>query len=283
MVLLRPALAFGGLLPQVAFVAVAVAVDRPAFGVHFDHGGGDFAQQDAVVGDHHHGSAVRRQPRLQPGRAAGVKVVGGFVQEEDVRGIGQHAGQCHAFLLPAGERAQCPSPVQAAQAQPVQRRLHPGFRGVAFPELVLRLQVSVALQFVRFRVGQPVLQTVQLGLQCAERCQCGVDRVAHGERFRQAEGLGKVAHAAVAGGGALVRGLEPGQDPEQRGFARAVFADDGHMLTGGDGKVDAGKELAVPVAVGYARKAEMFAQGVLASRCQPARRRPASSSMTPPV
>ena len=152
------------------------------------------------MGDHHHRAAVRGQPRLQPGRAARVQVVGGFVQEQDVRGIGEHAGQRHPFLLPAGERAQRPHPVQPAQAEPVQRRLHPGFRGVAFPELVLRLQVSVALQFVRFRAGQPVLQPVQLGLQRAERFQCGVDRVADGELLRQAMGLGKVAHAAVADG-----------------------------------------------------------------------------------
>src|SRR6478735_1547083 len=77
-------------------------------------------------------------------------------------------------------------------------------------------------------------------------------------------GLGEVAHAAVADGRALVRGLETGQNPQQCGFARAVFADDRHMFTGRDGNVDAGKELAVPIAVGYARKAEMFAQGVLA-------------------
>ena len=36
------------------------------------------------------------------------------------------------------------------------------------------------------------------------------------------------------------------------------------MFASRDGNVDAGKELAVPIAVGYARKAEMFAQGVLA-------------------
>ena len=201
------------------------------------------------MGDHHHRAAVRGQPRLQPGRTAGVQVVGGFVQEQNVRGIGENAGQCHPFLFPAGERAQRPHPVQPAQAEPVQRRFHPGFRGVAFPELVLRLQVSVALQFVSFRAGQPVLQTVQLGLQRAERFQCGVDRVADSEQLRQAVGLGKVAHAAVADGRALVRGLETGQDTQQCGFARAVFADDRHMFTGRDGNVDAGKELAVPIAV----------------------------------
>ena len=59
-------------------------------------------------------------------------------------------------------------------------------------------------------------------------------------------GLGEVAHPAVAAGGAFVRGFKAGQDPQQGGFAGTVFADDGHVLAGGDDQVDAVQELRSP-------------------------------------
>ena len=212
------------------------------------------------MGHHHHGAAVRSQPVLQPRRSAGVQVVGGFVQEQDVRRIGQDTGQRHTFLFTAGERAQEPVSVQAAQAQPVQRRLHPGFRRVAFAQLVFGLQPAVGLQLFVLGVGQACLQPVQLGLERPQRRQGRVDGGTHGEGFRQAVGLGKVAHPAVAARGAFVGSLEAGQDPEQRGFAGAVLTDDCHVLTRGDDQADAVKQEPVAVAMGDARKVEVFSQ-----------------------
>ncbi|MCY1231697.1 hypothetical protein D9M72_441560 [compost metagenome] len=159
-VLLHPALTLCGLLPQVPFVAVPVAIDGAPFGVHLDDGGRHRAQQRPVVGDHDDGPPVGGQPRLEPGRSAGVQMVGGFVEEEDVRGICEHTGQRHPVLLTAGEGTQRPLTVQPAQAKAVECRLHPRLRGISFPELVLGLQVAVAFQLLLVSIGQAGFQAV---------------------------------------------------------------------------------------------------------------------------
>jgi hypothetical protein len=74
-------------------------------------------------------------------------------------------------------------------------------------------------------------------------------------------GLGEVARPAPKSDGAFLMLFESGQDPQQGGFAGAVFAHHGHMLAGSYDKVDAVQQQAVAIAVGNAGEVQVFGQG----------------------
>jgi hypothetical protein len=60
-----------------------------------------------VVDDDRRGAPVRRHPRDRrpdQGRAGGVELGGGLVQQQQSRAPGQHPGEDESLLLPAGER-----------------------------------------------------------------------------------------------------------------------------------------------------------------------------------
>ena len=165
-----------------------------------------------------------------------------------------------------------------AQAQPVQRRLHTGFRGVALAQLVLGLQAPVRLEFVGPGRRQPVLQPFQLGFHLPQRAECIVDGVGHGQPGGQPGRLRQVSHPAVPPDRAVCRRLDSRQDPQQGGLAGTVLTDDGGMLPGSDHKVDAGEEFAVPVAVGDAGQVELFGAEIWFShgKSSQSKRRPRS-------
>ena len=54
---------------------------------------GDCVQKLAVVADHDHGALVALEPGLQPDQGVQVQVVGGLVEQQQVRGAHQRAGQ----------------------------------------------------------------------------------------------------------------------------------------------------------------------------------------------
>ena len=66
-----------------------------------DRGPGNSLQQAAVMADQHDAGAHAGQFPFQPFDAGQVKVVGGFVQQQDVGYRGQHAGQGGAPRLAA--------------------------------------------------------------------------------------------------------------------------------------------------------------------------------------
>jgi hypothetical protein len=69
--------------------------------VEFEDPACDIVQKVAVVRDGDHGAGVLLQVLLQPVHAFGVEVVGGLIEEEDIRLLDQQAAQGHAAFLPA--------------------------------------------------------------------------------------------------------------------------------------------------------------------------------------
>ena len=101
-------------------VAAFVHVGPPA--VELEHAGRDAVEQMAVVGHQDQAAPEGEQALLEPRHGAQIEMVGGFVEDQELGGMGQHPGQCHPFGLPARER---PDVVVDGRghAQTVQRRL----------------------------------------------------------------------------------------------------------------------------------------------------------------
>ena len=81
----------------VALVRDAVAA------VEFEDPAGHVIQEVAVVGDGDDRALVVAQVMFEPGHGLGVQVVGGLVEQQDVRLAEQEAGEGDAALFAAGE------------------------------------------------------------------------------------------------------------------------------------------------------------------------------------
>jgi hypothetical protein len=90
----------GGLLLQP--VGVVALVGDALAAIQFQDPSGHVVQEVTVVGDGDDGALVIREVVLQPGHALGVQVVGGFVQQQDVRRLQQQAAQGHTTALTTG-------------------------------------------------------------------------------------------------------------------------------------------------------------------------------------
>jgi hypothetical protein len=69
--------------------------------VEFEDGGGGCVDEVPVVGDEEHRALVRLEVALQPGQGWVVEVVGGLVEQHDVRRGEQQRGQREPGFLPA--------------------------------------------------------------------------------------------------------------------------------------------------------------------------------------
>ena len=105
LLLLQPA----GVVALVGDALAAVELEDPA---------GDVVEEVAVVGDRHDRALVLRQVLLQPGDRLGVEMVGGLVQQQQVRRAQQQPAQRHAPALAAGELARRRRPAGAGAARP---------------------------------------------------------------------------------------------------------------------------------------------------------------------
>ena len=72
---------------------------RPA--IEFERPLSDVVEEIAVMGDHDHGAGIVAQMMLEPGHALGVEMVGGLVEQEDIRPLEQEAAERDAPLLAA--------------------------------------------------------------------------------------------------------------------------------------------------------------------------------------
>ena len=78
-------LALYALRPLQGVVAVVAPIRfQPAKG-HVPDAGGDLVQEVAVVGHHHQAAGPLQQRPLQPFQGLQIEVVGGFVQQQQVR------------------------------------------------------------------------------------------------------------------------------------------------------------------------------------------------------
>lgn len=103
----------GGLLVEVRGV-VALVRERAA-AVQLEDPLGDVVQEVPVVRDGDDGARVLREVLLQPVHRLGVEVVGGLVEQEQVRGLDQQLAERDTALLATGEVDDRPVAGRAAQ------------------------------------------------------------------------------------------------------------------------------------------------------------------------
>lgn len=137
LVLLALDLEAGGLLVEVGGV-VALVGDR-ATAVELQDPLGDVVQEVAVVGDRDDGAGVLREVLLQPVHRLGVEVVGGLVEEEQVRGLDEQLAECDAALLATGEVDDRPVAGRAAQGVHGLLQLGVEVPGVGVVQVLLEL------------------------------------------------------------------------------------------------------------------------------------------------
>ncbi len=159
------------------------------------------------MGDENDGTAVLRQGAQNLGSAGRIEVVSGFVEQEHV-GTGNHqAGQCQPRLFTTGEHA---------------RGLLDG--------------VTLEQERPEHRPGTCVIQF---------RC-----RTTHGGQHGGGRIEGLVLLRVVAHDGTMpqvhvpgVGSINTGQDPQQRGLARAIEPEDHHLAAAVDRQIDVGEHL----------------------------------------
>jgi hypothetical protein len=224
--------------------------------VDLEDGGGEPAEEGAVMGHRDDGAAVAAQLVLQPRHRLLVEVVRRLVQEEQLRRRRQHAGQGQAGPLAARQAAEGPVPGDAGQAQAVHGGLHPRVGFVPATGLERGEQRGVGVHVGGLGGAEHALLQVA---QLAERLVHGVlDGVARRwfQRLAQVpDAVGGDDHLAAVGP------VRPGDDPEQGGLAGPVLADDTGFLTGGDGEGDLIEYGALTVRFGHVAKGDLAHEG----------------------
>ncbi len=193
---------------EIGGVVAGPAAQAPA--IQLQDAPGQSAQEGAVVGDEEERAREAPQLAFEPGDGVDVQVVGGLVEEEQVRRHHQGAGEQGPPLAAGGERGQVGVTVQTG---PREGLLH------------------------------------QVGLFGSGRRQAGRGearghRLAHaaGERLRQL--LGQEGHAQARGAGDLagVGGQRALEEAKQGGLAGAVAPQQADALAALDLQLDAVKE-----------------------------------------
>ena len=186
---------------QIALVVGVVAVEFPLVQLH--NAAGDAVQKVPVVGDHQQGAPEFLQIVLQPVGHLAVQVVGGLVQHQKLRRGQEDAHQGDPLSLSPGE---C---------------LHSGVK-------------IIDSQFGQHGLGL-ALQIPHMGMPLI----FPDDGLENGVPLREAGILGQIADVQVspAHHGAGVRLLKPRHDLQQGGLARAVDADEAHLLPLLDGEI----------------------------------------------
>ncbi len=100
------------------------------------------------MSDRDHRAAVGAQAFLQPVGGGPVEVVRRFVEEQQLGARGEDAREGEPRLLAAGERADAALVRDMAEAEPVQRGVHPGVGLVAAPLLVAGGEFPVREEFL---------------------------------------------------------------------------------------------------------------------------------------
>ena len=229
-----------GSLPQLFFFHGVVGIIPEESGGHglvdLDDLGGNPVQEIAVMGDHDHSTFVIQQISLQPGDGVHVQMVGGLVQDDQLRPLQKELAQSHPGLLAAGKGGHGLLEFRLREAQSFQHAddfafigiSAPGFEGVG-QGVVLTHQGLQAVPLgclhgkltcadAVFQVDQFLLDGQELLIDCLR----GVHRVV----------LGQIAEGLASGHGhaALVRLHLAHQDAQQGGLARPVDAHDGGFL-----------------------------------------------------
>jgi hypothetical protein len=202
---------------------------------------GHIVEEVAVVGDRHHGAGILLEGSFQPGHRLGIEVVGGLVQEQQVRPGQKEAAQGHTTPLTTGELGDVGIPRR--QSEGVHGDLEgalevPGAGGI---DLVLELgllgqqlvEVGVRLAHGGTDLVEPVDQGLGLGHPVGHVAQHVLGRVELGLLGQVPDGESG-CEPGLAGEAVILAG----HDLEEGGLPRAVGADDPDFGAGIEGEVD---------------------------------------------
>ena len=122
-------------------IGIAARIQFGGATVQMQGVGSDHVQELAVMGDQQQGARVLEQPLFQPVHRIQVQMVGRFVQQQQVGGHHQRAGQVQACTPATGERGYRALVGIGGKAQPVQQlaRTRLGVIGPQFGHLLMRI------------------------------------------------------------------------------------------------------------------------------------------------
>ena len=193
--LLVAALLFNGIKAVVAAVKLRLAVQD------LDDAGDGAVQEIAVVGDGDHGAPEGADILLQPLGGLKVQVVGGLIQQENVRILQDQAAQVHPGLFAAGQLVKQSPPHIAVDGQAV-GHLVDGCVGVVAPQSLEpggELPIAAQGMGVAVPLLHPAGQSVHLLLQGGGPLKGGAQNILHGVSCGIHRDLRNQAHPAARG------------------------------------------------------------------------------------
>ena len=229
----------GGVVPEV--VVAHVHLDLVVVDVH--DVGADGVEEVAVVADHNHRALKVQQEVLQPVHRVDVQVVGGLVQQQDVRIAEQGLGQQHLHLQPGVQGGHVVGMELGAHAQALEDAagVALGLPAAQLGVLLLQLAGADAVGLGHLLLG---IEGLLLLADVVEAL------VAHDDGVHDVVGVVGVLillehrHAGLGQDGDLAGGgLQlAGEDFQEGGFTRAVGADDAVADALGELEIHVGKE-----------------------------------------
>ena len=193
------------LLRQILLVVAAVEVD--ALVPDLDDAIDGDVEKVAVVRDQHVGEGILQQIFFQPVAGFEIEMVGGLVEQQQVRLRQQQLGQRNAHLPAAGELFGVARPVFLAEAQAVEHRAHLRVERVAVvhAEVAGDSLVAVGHLFVfarrRIELAHLVGEVFHLLLHRSQVAEHGHALVEDGAAFEAQAILRQIAEGRVLGGG----------------------------------------------------------------------------------
>ncbi len=225
--------------------------------VQFKNPARHVVQEVAVVGHGDDRAGEGLEEAFQPRHRLRVQVVGGFVQQQDVRALQQQAAQGHATALAAGDDRH--RRVAGGAAQGVHGHFEAGVQvpGALGVHLLLHLALALdeGVHLVRLHgLGEFGVDLLEFLHEIDHVLHAFFHHLAHGAGFVHQRFLLQVAdgEARREHGLAVEVGVHPGQDLQQRRLARAVQAQHADLGAVEVGKGNVLQHLALAVALGDA-------------------------------
>ena len=194
---------------------------------------GHLIDEIPVVGDDQHRALKALDVALQPLHTAQIQVVGGLVQQQNIRLFQQKPGKIDPGLLAAGQAVKFLGPLGRRDAQAVADLIHihihiiaaagleAVYQGIVFPELLSRGPL-----------GHGLLQGLHFPFGGGQLRKCGAQHVLHGIARRETGNLRDETQFFIGVHVDLPAVIVhfAGEDFEKGGFAAAVAAQNGHPL-----------------------------------------------------
>ena len=220
----------GGIVPRIEGQSLALQVQ----GVLHHR-----VQEVPVVGDQDQGAPIGLEPALQPDDRVQVQVVGGLVEQEQVRAAHQGARQGEPHTPTAGIAVDRPTLVARGEPEPMEQPSRPTLGPVAVDGLQSARQLPVAQPVARgVRRRQIRLDATQLRVPVQDKLD--------GRLLTVRGVLGHMGQLPTGRDGAIprVRVELPAQEREQARLAAAIRPHEPDLLARIDGERGPGQQQA---------------------------------------